>query len=164
MSISRRLKQERSFADDLQDLKTLNDRLRFTNAKLQARISSIGNDGQKVTRPSPLLALDFQLTTEEYETIIAILVEAVGGNQSKPGIIRDLFVKYPLVFLAALSGTAMIDAQEGFWPAFWRRTQVSVPQHAYDVIREELVNSIRKNGLETFSFADFNRREYVGLI
>lgn len=164
MTISRRLKQERSFADDLQDLKTLNDQLRFTNAKLQARISGIGNDGKKITRPTPLLALDFQLTVEEYETIIAILVEAVGGNQSKPAILKDLFIEYPLVFLAALSGTAMLDAQEGFWPAFWKRTQVSVPEHVYDAIRKELVNSIRKNGLETFSLADLNRREYVGLI
>lgn len=144
MTISRRLKQERSFADDLQDLKTLNDQLRFTNAKLQARISGIGNDGKKITRPTPLLALDFQLTVEEYETIIAILVEAVGGNQSKPAILKDLFIEYPLVFLAALSGTAMLDAQEGFWPAFWKRTQVSVPEHVYDAIRKELVNSIRK--------------------
>ncbi|WP_143336743.1 hypothetical protein [Corynebacterium pacaense] len=114
--------------------------------------------------PSPLLAVDLNLSIEDYRWLFGLLGESVSGALSNTRTLETLFDAYPLVFIAALTGTPLLESKESFWDSFWDLLGTGPSPHLYTVIRTTLRRALRKNRLETFSDSDVSGPNHVSLI
>lgn len=164
MTSGRREKTVRDFVQELDGTGTLTEKLEAANRILHERISPIDNRGKKVELPDPLLAVDLQLNTEEYQWLIELLSEALEGAIKYPKALEKMFSSYPTVFIAALTGTALLDTSDSYWEGFWRRMRIRNPEALYDLLRRELNRELSRKKLATFGDADLIGKDYVGTI
>ncbi|MGP6173772.1 hypothetical protein [Corynebacterium sp. A21] len=164
MTSGRREKTVRDFVQELDGTGTLTEKLEAANRILHERISPIDNRGKKVELPDPLLAVDLQLNTEEYQWLIELLSEALKGAIKYQKALEKMFSNYPMIFIAALTGTALLDTSDSYWESFWRRMRIRTPDPLYNLLRRELNRELSRKKLATFSNADLIGKDYVGTI
>lgn len=154
----------RHIVQELDGLGTLSEQLKAAESYLRERISWVDNRGRRIQLPSPLLAIDLNLSTEEYRWLTEILGQVLDGATRKPVVLRKLFEDYPLVFIAVLTGVALLDSGDSYWSAVWRELHVSDSDRLYQTICQGLPKALQRNRLATFDTADLTGRDYVNLI
>lgn len=164
MSTGRRKKVVRELVREAEGTGTLSEKLSAANRILHESISPIDNQGRKRSLPDPLLIVDIHLTSEEYEWVIELLSEAVEGLTKYPHHMEKLFADYPMVFLAALAGTALLEISDSYWDDFWKKLDVSDSKILYNTIRKKLYPELKKKKFASFEDSDLLGREYVGSI
>ncbi|NLA54845.1 MAG: hypothetical protein GX859_00885 [Corynebacterium humireducens] len=132
--------------------------------ELSWRVSPIDNKGARVILPDPLLAADMGLTTDEYEWLIALLGEALRGVIQYPQAVEKLIDDFPLMFIAGLTGSALLNTSDSFWEDFRRRIGIPDSSRLESLIRRDLHRLLQRKKLATFSTADLSGRDYVGAI
>lgn len=164
MTTGQRSRAVRDVVKESEGFGTLTGRLEAAERVLSWRISTIDEKGEKAVLPDPLLAADMGLTTEEYEWLLGLLGEALRSVAGYPQAMEKLIDDFPLVLIASLTGSAMLNTSDGFWEDFRRRLRIDEISPLETLVRSRLHRLLKRKKLATFESADLSGRDYVGTI
>ena len=164
MTTGQRSKAVRDVVKESEGFGTLTGRLEAAERILSWRISTIDEKGENAVLPDPLLAADIGLTTEEYEWLLGLLGEALRSVAGYPQAMEKLIDDFPLVLIASLTGSAMLNTSDGFWEDFRRRLRIDEISPLEALVRSRLHRLLKRKKLTTFESADLSGRDYVGTI
>ncbi|GAB3690718.1 hypothetical protein [Corynebacterium nasicanis] len=154
----------RDLVEESEGFGTLTERMGAAERELSWRISPIDNKGTKVALPDPLLAADMGLTTDEYRWLLGLLGEALQGVIQYPLAVEKLIDDFPLVFIAGLTGTALLNSSDSFWGEFRKLIGIRDSSRLESIVRRDLHRILQRKKLATFTTADLSGRDYVGTI
>lgn len=164
MTRGHRARTVRDLVEESEGFGTLTEQMDAAERELSWRISTVDKKGTKVILPEPLLAADMRLTTAEYEWLLALLGKALQGAIKYPHAVEKLLDDFPLVIIAGLTGSALLNTNDSFWAGFRQQINLQDSTRLESVIRKNLHRILQRKKLAAFTKADLSGRDYVGAI
>lgn len=154
----------RDLVKESSGLGTIREQLDRVEQLLVLRLNQIRTPSISGRSPRDTLIADLDLTTKDYEYIIALLAKQFQSvDQTRQGF-TSVFQKYSMTILVSLVGVEATRDNVGFWDAYYNAMKPKRREFLETKVRESLEPLLAQKMLDTFPRNDLGKSRYVHLI